>query len=167
MRKPNIYRTLELSIALNSHLAERQIVRIFSNKWRLRPHSVRAALHKLLIAWLDGPVQVPSTSVQLWKTSDLARSRMKALRAALNTCQARGDIVRAFSRQWDLTESWVDDLVVRVISEDENAIAEQIEIQRQRYEARLRSHLAKFSLLEEWIPSGATFERLALVSKAS
>ena len=56
---------------------------------------------------------------------------------------------------------------MRVIFEDENAIAEQIEIQRQRYESRLRAHLAKYSQLKEWIPSGALFERLALVSKGS
>jgi len=58
MRKPNIYRTLELSIALNSHLTERQIIRIYSNKWKLDPNSVRIALRKLMHAWLDGPVQV-------------------------------------------------------------------------------------------------------------
>jgi len=92
---------------------------------------------------------------------------MTALREALRTGQARGDIVRQFASRWDLTESWVDDLIMRVIFEDENAIAEQIEIQRQRYESRLRAHLAKYSQLKEWIPSGALFERLALVSKGS
>ena len=164
-RKPNVYRQLALAEALASFTPEREIVKKFAREWGLRPDSVRKMMQKLIADWRDEPISKPGEkSLSPWQVSPKARERMKVLGEALRT-KSRRDVVRTYAEQWGLTESWVDEMITRVIVESHEEIEAQAQRELAIYIARIRAHLDRYREHRDHPSITKAFDRLALLTK--
>lgn len=164
-RQANVFRQLALAKALAEGMSEREIAKKFAEEWRVDRRAVRSMLKKLLRTWQDEPATRVYRSLSPWKTSEKARARMKVLREALASGEARGDVVRRYAELWKLSASWVDDLITRVLSEDQQELNEASQAERERYVAKIRAYLARYAELRDHQPTINAFDRLALLTK--
>jgi transposase len=107
-----------------------------------------------------------SNSLSPWQTSAKARERMNVLREALANGQARGDVVRMHAKLWGLSTEWVDELITRVLSEEQHAIHEQAQRELAIYIAHIRAQLARYASNKDHPSTTGAYERLALLTKA-
>lgn len=164
MPKPNVFRQLALAKALADGMSPREIARKFAGEWQVQRDSVHVMLKKLLGTWAS---QQPReyTSISPWERTSLTIDRMHQLRAALSTCEARGSIVRRYAQLWELHASYVDQLITRLLDEDQHDLLRESEAQRLRYVARIRSTLARYAELKDHALSSRAYERILRLSK--
>lgn len=159
-RKPSIFRQLALAKALAEGTPEREIARRFAEEWQLQRDTIHVMLKKLLRTWLGDPSKTVYKSLSPWKTSAKARARMQVLAEALANGEARGDVVRKYAEEWGLTATWVDELITRVLVENQAQIHEEAQRELAIYIARLRAFIDRYQSAQDFPASSETYERL-------
>jgi hypothetical protein len=163
-RKPNMFRRVAVATALADGISAKKIARKYAEEWHLTRGAIHAMIKTLLKSWASQEAREHS-SISPWKKTQTTIERMDQLRSVLSTGEARGSIVRRYAELWALQPAYVDELITRVLDEDQHELIAQSEAQRLRYVARIRSYLSRYANAHNFPDTIAAYERLITVSK--
>ena len=165
MRQTSNYRNLALATALADGVSQKEIVRSFALKWQIERETVRQMLVRLVNLSKLPPTSIPLVCRLAGAPTEQTRDRMTTLTRALETGEARGDVVKAYAAAWAVTGEWVEQLITRALVETRAELHAQIHENLARYAARIRANLAKYAAARDYPPASVAYARLALLER--